>query len=882
MPNFIAYIGATVLGAFGATAAAASFGLSLAVGIATVSYVTATALRAFKLRKPGDGGAASGGQQLLVRSTTEPRKIVYGEAVVSGPVVFMNTADGSGPNSSLYVVVALTGHEIDSFQGFYVNDKLVPIADVDTAGDGAVDADTADHGFGPALSIPTLYLRGHTGSSTQTVDTMLDSAFTEWTSDHRGRGVAYFVARMEHIDQQIKTWENGAPNNMSALVRGKKVYDPRLDSTFTGSWGAGSGAHRVADPTTWAYSSNPALCLADYLIDDDLGAGEDFDPTDIDYNSVAIAADDCEDTVAIPTSATEARFTCNGVLTCSDDHRPNIANLLSSMSGTLRYYNGLWRISAGVWPASSSFALTESDLVGDITFQPQPDRTERFNAVRGVYFDPDRLHKETAYLAVEDTSLQTNRDDGLVIWKELDLPMTNSETMAQRIAMRALEEASRTGVCIFPMGYRGMDIAPGDRGTVSISELGWSSKNFRCIGIRHVDMVGVELVLKEDDSGAYDDPLEAEYGTRSASAVITFPRFQRSVVERVINDDFEYLSAAELHMRWTKRQGGIADGDISLVTGLTDVPGGQAVRFGNNSGNDEWWGALTSVLMQFDPLSTFEVGVIVRRNFGSGTFYCGVECVANDRTTLINTSGSNAYTSAHYIAASNAAPSSAWTTYKGYLRGHGTSFSHPNNDPSAPSTAYTGTTFIRPMMLVNSSAAAGQMDVAAIWLRRIATVGYPDIGPNAAEEVVSAQPSDGTHTIGTVSNGGSTLTSYEPITNADVSWQNTTGDSVDVLLRLAARVALSASDSIVGRKLAMRWSVNGGSSWSYDTLDASNPNIVSTSYEIRSTQRTVTVAPGETLDVEAIVVVIIPPFASGDPADVLYAGLSLSVEAIKR
>lgn len=722
MPGVVAAVGVAVLSSFGAAAASAA--LIMAVGAATIGFVTYSSIRGAKMR---DGGRAASNQQILLKSTSEPRKIVYGQAVISGPIAFMNTSGSAGvglpKNGQLYCVVALTGHEIDSFQGFYLDDKWVPISEVDTAGDGHVTTDGAvpnGHGYAPFSGAPVLYLRGHLGAAGQTVDTMVDGAFSSpdlWTSNHRGRGIAYFVARLDQVIGS-EAWASGSPANLSALIKGKKVYDPRLDSTFSGTWGAGSGAHRVATPSTWAYSSNPALCLADYLIDDDLGAGEDFDPAYIDYNSVAFAADDCDHLVAVPTAATEKRFTINGVLSCGEDHRPNIEKILSSMAGTLRYYNGLWRIAAGVWPTSSSFTLTQSDLIGDIEYRPQPERTERYNAIRGLYFDPTRRHKESAYLPVEDAALQSNRDASLVIWKDLDLPMTNSETMCQRIAMRAVEQASRTGLCVFPMGYRGMDIAPGDRGTVTISELGWSGKAFRCIGIRHVDLVGAELVLKEDDSAAYDDPAEGEYGTRSAASVITFPRFRRTVTEENVFDDFLYISADELHRRWTKRQGGVADADISLLTGLTDVAGGNAVRFGNNSGNDEWWGALTDVLLPYDPNSTYEVGLVVRRTSGSGLVYCGVEGVANDRATMVNTSGSDSYSGQHYVAAAGAAPGSSWTTYRGYLRGHGSTPTSPSNDPSTPSVARTNVTFIRPMLLVNYTAQAGQMDVAALWLRR--------------------------------------------------------------------------------------------------------------------------------------------------------------------
>lgn len=822
VPGFVAFLGASLLTSIGV--ATASAGLIMAVGAATLGFVTYSAMRGAKLRDPGDGGGSAGAQQILVRSATEPMKVIYGQAVVSGPMAWINSADLTAANSGLFITVALAGHEITGFLGWYLDDKFVPIADMDTdangsvdsgANDGSVDTDGAvgtanSHGYAPVSGTPVLHLRGHVGSTTQSVDATLDSKFTDWTSSHAGKEVASFVAIMDRVPSDT-TWNNGSPNNISALIQGKKVYDPRLDSTFTGSWGTGSGAHRVATPSTWAYSSNPALCLADYLIDASLGAGSDFTSADIDYNSIAIAADACDALVAIPTAATEKRFTCNGVLSCLDSHRENIEKILSCMAGTLRYVNGLWQIQAGVWPSSSSFALTESDLVADITWRPQPERGERYNAVRGLYFDPSRKYKESAYLPVEDTSLQSARDDGLVIWKELDLSMTNSETMAQRVAMRMLEQASRPGICIFPMGYRGMDIAPGDRGTVTIAELGWNAKTFRCIGIRHVDMVGVELVLKEDDSGAYSDPAEGEYGTRTSVSDITFPQFVRDVLEQPVNDDFTYMSATELHRRWTKRQGGVPDSQITLLTGLTDVPGGQAVRFGDNTGNDEWWGALTDVLMPYDPNSTYEVGVVVRRNGGGRLFYCGVEAVANDRITMINSTGADDYDSQHYVAANGVLVATSFETYRGYLRGHGTSLTRPANDPSAPSVAYTGTTFIRPMMIVGYAGAdgGGQYDVAALWLKRLPTVGTPNIGEEAATSLAQQFEAGPFNLSGTGPIQGGDVTDFSPpVQPQDAILQVTVSWDVDVTSVAGSQVTRIWSETDTGDEFSDELPVN--------------------------------------------------------------------------
>jgi hypothetical protein len=224
---------------------------------------------------------------------------------------------------------------------------------------------------------------------------------------------------------------------------------------------------------------------------------------------------------------------------------------------------------------------------------------------------------------------------------------------------------------------------------------------------------------------------------------------QISAVE--YHDDMVYLSATELYRRWTLRYGGIPNGDISLLTGLTDVPSGRAVRFGNNSGDDNFWAALTDILIPYDPNSTYEIGIILRRVTGSGSAYCGLEAVANDRSTIVETGGGSSPTGSQHWIAANAFTfgTTNWYTLKGYLRGHGSSPTLPSNDPNQPSVARTNTTFIRPVINVNFNGQAGQTDVAGLWLRRSPVIGQPNIGDNAATKTfVSTIAGPGAHNSG--------------------------------------------------------------------------------------------------------------------------------------
>ncbi len=87
-------------------------------------------------------------------------------------------------------------------------------------------------------------------------------------------------------------------------------------------------------------------------------------------------------------------------------------------------------------------------------------------------------------------------------------------------------------------------------------------------------------------------------------------------------------------------------------------------------------------------------------------FYCGLEGIAADGTTLVNVNGSNSHGSQHYIAAENE-DASAWTVnewreYIGYVQGAaatGNSGEFP--DPTNPAKLHQNVRFIRPLFIVN-------------------------------------------------------------------------------------------------------------------------------------------------------------------------------------
>jgi len=495
---------------------------TVAVTAATAAAVASIAISSYQAKKAEADARKDGARaprDITVRSAIEPARIIYGQARTSGPVVYTNTAPtpGTSDNSTLWTVISLCQHEIEDITAIWLDGDEIPSSIIDWSGTGGVTSGT----YGPIGSNQVTNFYRRLGTSTQTHVTQLATAFTDWTSAYDGKGVAYIVCAFELGTATGEgVWAQGAPQNIRAVIKGKKLYDPRLDSTQTGI--PGSGSHRLNDSTTWEWSNNPALCVADYLHDSRLGMGaEGITYDDIDWEMVATAADACDVTVSTP-GGSQKRFTCNGAISTEETYVENIRQLLSSMGGSLTWSGGKFRIRALAYEAPT-YSFTGDDVIGDIQIQPETNRSQRFNLVRGTFIDPDSDYVATEFIPVENTSFKNTRDDGQSLNKQIKLPFTNDEYMAQRLAFKQLNVANQQMRCIVPMNWKAMKVAVGDRIQLSVDELSWSNKIFVVEGWQFTPESGYNLTLQEDSSSSYADPTSpGDYSTRTLAGVVSF------------------------------------------------------------------------------------------------------------------------------------------------------------------------------------------------------------------------------------------------------------------------------------------------------------------------------------------------------------------------
>ena len=314
---------AAVIGIGGGIAAGA-LGTAVAVGAAVVVggvIVAKKAMSLFEVELPVVDTDRS--RQATIRSTTEPQKIIYGEALVSGPISFIGLSGTD--NSDLYQTIVLAGHEVTDITDIHMDDVVITDSQINggsTAG-GNVTAGT----FGPKNSNTICIINKHLGEASQTADVLLTGPFANYTADHRGDGIAYLAMKWVLNEDSAETWDKFTPQNVKALVKGKPVYDPRLD-TGAPNYNPLNQLFITYNATAGSYvgqGQNPALVLADYLISD-LGMG--ISPSKIDWSSFITAANGCDVSVSVP-GGTEKRFTCNGVIFATDSHQKNINKILS-------------------------------------------------------------------------------------------------------------------------------------------------------------------------------------------------------------------------------------------------------------------------------------------------------------------------------------------------------------------------------------------------------------------------------------------------------------------------------------------------------------------------------------------------------------------------
>lgn len=470
MPPLIA--GVVVALAYIGMGAAGAIAWTTALVMAVVSIASAAASYALQGKSKAPGFSSLSGQRMVTsRDSVRARNVIYGTMRTGGVVAFM----GSWYNKEwMALVIVLAGHEVTGIDEVYFGDEL------------AFDAAGVKQGrFVDIPGGPVVALEKHLGTDDQTASSILTTYLSSyWTSDHRLRGCAYIVVGLHYSPSLFRT----VPN-ITAIVRGKKVYDPRTATTV--------------------FSANPALCVSDYLTDTRYGLGVTY-ATGIAATELIAAANICDEDVEIPGSVYEDRYACNGILSSSEDPQTNLEMLLTSMAGRANFVGGQWVIRAGAYE-TPTITLTDADFRGNVQVQTRQQRRDLCNAVRGVFVSPERSWQLTDFTPLTSSAFEA-QDNSERIWRDVELPFTTSHTMAQRLAKIELYACREQIALSVPVSLIGLRLRGGDTVAVTHSRFGWTAKSFVITDwsiaatrdSQGAPVLGCNLALRETSSAVYD------------------------------------------------------------------------------------------------------------------------------------------------------------------------------------------------------------------------------------------------------------------------------------------------------------------------------------------------------------------------------------------
>lgn len=408
------------------------------------------------------------GRTVMLRQAITPRDIVYGQIRKSGPLVLMDQTGTK--NEYLHMVVALAAHQCQAIDTVYFNGEALTLD-----GSGNVTSPSRYSGYAR--------VKKHLGTATQAADSDLVAESPRWTSAHQGKLVCYLYVRVKWSAEVFPT---GWPN-VSALVSGKLVYDSRTATT--------------------AYSSNWALCLADFLTDTRLGLGAAL--TEIDDDALQAAANIADEDVELADETTEKRYTINGQVTSDMIPGDVIDQMKRAGAGFCGYIGGRWVIHAGAYRAPT-ISLDEDDIRAPITIQTKISRADNFNAGKGVFVSPDNDWQMADYPPVTNATYEA-QDDGVRIYQDFEWPFTTSNATAQRLTKIALERIRQPITVTLPCKLTAMQVQAGDNVRLSLTRMGWTNKIFEVESARfsieqqqNGPALGYDLVLRETASGVWD------------------------------------------------------------------------------------------------------------------------------------------------------------------------------------------------------------------------------------------------------------------------------------------------------------------------------------------------------------------------------------------
>lgn len=522
---------AVAIGSFVATYGAA---ILLVGGLAYSSHKKSQAKRAAR-----DAYNASQVDRLTnISSSVAPRELALGR-VRKGGSVFYKASTGAY-QQDMYLAIALAGHEIDAIESIYLNDQPVTLDESGNVLDApylisSTATGSQDTGAGYTITLPANYIPGsvtasvygviegsnvdsygwvpasvsvsgltattlnphsvityqytsvvssvqitkHLGEAGQTADAGLMAAFPgSWGNSNTVQGVAYLVARLRYSET---AFPSGAPN-VTAVIRGAKLYDPRTGITV--------------------WSENPALMMRHVYQHAKFGKASITADEDARFITAANA---CDSSVSYSGAPNVALYRASLVLPFGTDTRSAFDDISQAMGGSWAFAGGEIYCKAGVYTAPV-LSLVDDDLAviqrsggaenqRPIAINTHRERAQKFNTVKVRMWDVEQDYKQVSLTPLVGAALLAR--DGAELVQEVTFPAVGRAPQALHIAGIMMRDARDALSVELPFKLRAYPLELFDNVSLTLSRYGWSSKVFSIVGRTWNADGTLQLSLKE-------------------------------------------------------------------------------------------------------------------------------------------------------------------------------------------------------------------------------------------------------------------------------------------------------------------------------------------------------------------------------------------------
>lgn len=426
------------------------------------------------------------------------RRAIFGKTATAGSLVDAFDYGGKYGTSHEVVIFALADHECEELVEFYVNDLKITYT-----GDGAYTE------IDPTADSPHLYVYFRSGTESQSLPSVVTDHGPGWSATDNGAGICYVVVdyRADKPTEKKLAFPGGRPSFLW-VVKGKKCYDPRLDTTV-----GGSGSHRWADPGTWEWTENPIVCAYNwrrgiYACDrvdqpDQLLIGRGLTATEAPPAYIFADANLCDEDVGDG----EKRYTIGGIIAADEKFIDVEEKFAAACGGIIIQPEGTVQIE----PAQArtpSFSFTDDDIVVGSTVDYNQGvlsqaASDWVNTVTTQYVSPAQKW--------QDHSAPVRRvyadviEDGGPREEQIQLQLVTVERQASDIGEihRKLGRLWGRGSVTLPPRFA--DVEEADWGTWTSARLG-ISMTVRVEGYR-LDKWQNTLTIREINSAVYDGVL---------------------------------------------------------------------------------------------------------------------------------------------------------------------------------------------------------------------------------------------------------------------------------------------------------------------------------------------------------------------------------------